>query len=285
MIDFNDYDGVLIGSRAINYHAPELIGRVNDKTDWDIITNHDKSHFENFNGRVEVHSFDQLNNRDVCECHTHETSIIEKDGYVFLVMGVHGLVIMKRSHLYRDWFFEKHMSDYNKIIDKFGMHKQVIRNDYNCDNRFNLTKKAYKQPNPNLNQSNEEFFDDVVEKKYDHDLIHEYAAYNDQPMYTLMKRDHTLAKCEKDMWEEFSHEQKIQCVCEETYVIACERFMIPNEWKFGKLRAYNMALKKVCTTLTSGWFRDFAIDNFEEITKMFRKEKIDLIRYKLEQIN
>ena len=42
--------------------------------------------------------------------------------------------------------------------------------------------------------------------------------------------------------------------------------------------ACDKALEKVCTTLTSGWFRDFAIDNYPEIFNLCDTIKIDNIR-------
>jgi hypothetical protein len=56
-------------------------------------------------------------------------------------------------------------------------------------------------------------------------------------------------------------------------VIAMERFLIPNDWKYSLFGAYYKALTKVCTTLSSGWFRDFAIDNHPEIMALFDKRK------------
>jgi hypothetical protein len=94
-------------------------------------------------------------------------------------------------------------------------------------------------------------------------------AHYDIPLYEKMKRDYSLAKCEKDMWNHFSYEDKIKCVREECFVIAVERFVIPKIEKGEQYAPMKItmgwALEKVCSTLTSGWFRDFAIDNFFEI--------------------
>lgn len=70
--------------------------------------------------------------------------------------------------------------------------------------------------------------------------------------------------CEKDKWELFTHEQKINCVREECFVIAIERYLM---WRknYPAKFAFMEALYRVCTTLTSNWFRDFAIENWPEI--------------------
>ena len=153
--------------------------------------------------------------------------------------------------------------------------------------RIKLTKAAYPQGNPKLNKSNMEFFDDPVAKVYDHDFLHELYAYEDRPMFEKLKRPEQfdLAWCTKDLWDELSQTQKLQCVAEETYVIATERFMVPNNWDFATKRAYYHALKKVCATLTSGWFRDFAIDNFPQVFEMFEASKMYLVQAHLESNN
>ena len=48
------------------------------------------------------------------------------------------------------------------------------------EERVKLTKEAYPQGNPSLNQTNEDFFDDSVKKVYDHDWLHELVAYPDE---------------------------------------------------------------------------------------------------------
>lgn len=130
-------------------------------------------------------------------------------------------------------------------------------------------------------QSKDAFFDDAVPKVYEHDYLHELFAFYDKPLYTRLLRDDSLAWCEKEQWDELDHADKIKCVQEEVYVIAFERFIIPKAFDFNARIAYNRALNKVCTTLYSGWFRDFAIDNYLEIVNAFDKSKVDGVISKL----
>ena len=109
--------------------------------------------------------------------------------------------------------------------------------------------------------------------------IHEEVAYEDQPMFTLMQKDATVT-CHKDLWLEMSHTQQLQCVAEEAFTINIERNILPsamgqNNFK-PALAGYRWALWRICTTLCSGWFREFAIDNYYEILNMFDEEKINL---------
>ena len=105
-------------------------------------------------------------------------------------------------------------------------------------------------------------------------------------MFEKLKRPEqfNLAWCVKDLWDKLSQTQKLQCVAEETYVIATERFMVPNDWNCPTKKAYYFALKKVCTTLTSGWFRDFAIDNFPEVFNLYEGAKFYHVQAHLENM-
>lgn len=133
-------------------------------------------------------------------------------------------------------------------------------------------------------QSNDDFFDDNVDKVYDHDYLHELFAFGERPMFEKLKQEDNFDKawCEKDLWDNLTLEEKCQCAAEETYVISAERFLIPSDWKFAPRRAYFRALHKVCTTLTSGWFRDFAIDNYPRIVNLYETRRFHRVKTILE---
>jgi len=135
-----------------------------------------------------------------------------------------------------------------------------------------------------LNQTVEEFFDDAVTKKYNHDFLHSLFAYQEQPMYTRLQTDSTKAWCSKELWDGLTHVEQLQCVAEETYVIATERFMVPKDWKYPAKLAYNKALNKVCTTLCKNWFRDKAIDYYPEVMELFDEGKFLSVKDKLSKI-
>jgi len=268
---------MLVGSRAIAYWNPDFKIRLN--SDWDIIGTPESEGFfrSRFsipdNERIEWHSLNHLNNRDmilIFETRSH-------------VCSPYGLAIIYRSHLHRDWNWDAHITKYHKFI------LPLLKSDLHLTDpilleRIRLTKEAYPQGNPNLNQSNEMFFDDPVEKVYDHDFLHELYAYEDRPMFEKLKHkgEEGQAWCAKDLWQQLSQLQKLQCVAEESYVIATERFMVPNGWNYPTKKAFYFALKKVCTTLTSGWFRDFAIDNFPQVFELFDASKMYLVQAHLE---
>jgi len=70
----------------------------------------------------------------------------------------------------------------------------------------------------------------------------------------------------KEKWNNFSFEDKLKCTLEEAYVLALERKIIPMLYQQGdgysNRKAIKHSLMKICTTLASGWFRQFAVDNY-----------------------
>ena len=258
---------ILVGSRALNFWCPEI--KVNEDTDWDLICN--DTHEFNFNN-VERHDVNSLNNLAMTDYISFE-QITLPDGQKASVMNLTGLAIMKRSHLWRDLKFDRHIAMYLHA----GLDKEIkmIQNDpighakqlFDLNHRIKLTMQEYPQGHPNLMQSKEDFFDDAVKKKYDHDLLHDLVAkssFDDVPVYTHLLKYEGMAYCCKDKWKALDYSMKIRAVLEEATVIAIERFMIPNNWQYIEKKAMLKALQKICTTLCSGWFRDFSIDSYKE---------------------
>ena len=99
--------------------------------------------------------------------------------------------------------------------------------------------------------------------------MHKAVAHYEEPLYLRMQYDKSIAKCEKVLWEQFTLDDKCKCVLEEAYVIALERKVLPAI--FGRANWYtaeealDWSLMRICTTLCSGWFREFATVNYFEI--------------------
>jgi hypothetical protein len=49
--------------------------------------------------------------------------------------------------------------------------------------------------------------------------------------------------------------------------IALERYLIPMISK-NQEKSYNLALSRICTTLTKGWYRQFSIDNYPQLSNL-----------------
>lgn len=265
---------MLIGSRAIAHWNKDF--KVKPNSDWDIIG-------EGFSLDEDTYWRKKLNipQEDLIEW--HDPYFLNNDEMInyasldnFEVCSRYGLAIIYRSHLHRDYKFDSHITKYHKfILPMLGVTEAHLENDDYKD-RVKLTKQYFKQGNPNLNQSNDDFFDDKVTKVFEHDYIHELFAYEQRPMFERLKHsgEEDSAWCAKDLWDGLTTTQKLQCVAEEVQVISVERFLLKENPIPAKL-AYFTALKKVCTTLCSGWFRDYAIDSYPAIVGMFDKQRID----------
>lgn len=265
---------LLIGSRALEHWSPDFKCKPN--ADWDIISLHE---IKDDTKRIEHHAFNALGSSDLQRYASEHT--IKIAGQVVHIVNPIGLAIIKRSHLWRDLSFQKHITHYHKHLAKYRAYFKEV-DELILENRTKLTMAAYPQGHPSLKKSVKDFFDDYVEKKYNHDYLHELVAYHDKPLYTQLQRDSSSAWCDKDLWDKLSTADKIKCVAEEAQVIAIERFLVPSNWNYAPRHAYLKALDKVCTTLCSGWFRDFAIDNYPEIFNLCDTIKFDNIRKELE---
>lgn len=260
---------MLIGSRALAINKPDYASHIHEWTDWDVITYDDLDW-------AEVHDPDHLNCFKL-ERYATLPPIIH-NGVELYPLNLKGLSIVKRSHLWRDLGFQKHITMYHKHI----MDGSFEYDEYDralLKERTELTMQAYPYKHPSLKKTKDQFFDDFVVKKFDHDYLHELVAYNDVPMYKRMQDTSVDSVwCIKDKWDQFTHQEKLLCIMEEATVIAFERFLIPKDYKFGYKTAFILSLDKVCTTLTSGWFRDYAIDNYPElVNKLFRKVRFLMI--------
>lgn len=273
---------ILTGSRALSFYCEVDCS----DSDWDIIASEQELQDIglSFNGKDSV----KIDNIEFINDSVLENFIIPRNNPrekpINIPMGdsiiecyicpLIWLYIQKRSHIHRPIKFARHIRQLQIIKEQLIKNGQFpLSKEYQkaLDRRIYITKKKYPDRVPSLNKSNEDFFEDKVTKYYIHDDIHKVMAYYDEPIYEKLKIDKSLAKCEKELWTNLSHGDKIKCVQEECFVIAVERFVIPkiktNQRYMPDHMSFNKALEKVCTTLTSGWFRDFAIDNWEEIRR------------------
>lgn len=267
---------ILIGSRAIAYSDPAF--KLKPNTDWDIISEEPLERDLDFYMKsYEWHDRNFLNNAKFdAYCISTAFEVNEKRLYA---LNLRGLSIIKRSHLWRDLDFDKHITHYHKYL--IPKHLWLKSDVAIYQERLALTKAAFPQRQPNLMQSKEDFFDDAVKKVYEHDYLHELVAFYEKPLYTRLLRSPELAWCDEDKWNSLTELEKVQCVAEETMVIAIERFLVPGDWQMPPKLAFMKALRKVCTTLCSGWFRDYAIDSYPQVVQAFDKNVFDRVKFQL----
>ena len=113
---------------------------------------------------------------------------------------------------------------------------------------------------------------------YDHDAIHRAVAYLEQPAYTYYKDDQAEVFCSKDKFFALRPEKRLYGVAEEAYVLALERSLIPHPGVLTPRKAFEMALMKVCTSITSGWFREFAWENYYDVVRIYNPDYFQMFQ-------
>jgi hypothetical protein len=90
--------------------------------------------------------------------------------------------------------------------------------------------------------------------------------------------------CSERKFFELPHEDRLKLVKEEVFVTALERYLIPMDFKMSSQLAYWRSLKKLITTMSSGWFSKFIIENYsllalnkDKYVEVFNKNQHKLI--------
>jgi hypothetical protein len=177
------------------------------------------------------------------------------------------LFTIKASHKYlkNSPHFWKTVADYH-ILKRIGA---TIRPEYQAF--FKLREKeTYNYAHPKLNQGKDSFFaDDNINYVWDHDTIHESVARFEKPAYTYYIKDGAEVQTSKQKFFDCPREIQLAGIVEEAAVLAIERSLVPHPGVWTPEYAWRFALAKVCSSITSGWFREFGYENLPEIIKMF----------------
>lgn len=131
-------------------------------------------------------------------------------------------------------------------------------------------RETYHYQHPSLNRSKQDFFTTAgVVYTYDHDSIHEAVKLYEKPCYSYFKPDDKDVWCDKEMFFSLPASIQLGAVFEESAVLALERALIPyNSWDKEEA-AFTKALQKVCSSITSGWFREYAWENYHPVINMY----------------
>ncbi len=176
------------------------------------------------------------------------------------------LFTIKQSHRYlkNSPHFWKTLADWH-IMRQVGA---VVRPEYQ-DFLKTREKETYWYKHPKLNVKKEEFFqDDGIQYVWDHDDIHKSVALGERPAYTYYLKDGAPVDCDKSKFFSISQDIRLAGVVEEAAVLAIERSLVPHPGVWTPEYAWKFALAKVCSSITSGWFRQFAYENAIEVLKM-----------------
>jgi hypothetical protein len=132
-------------------------------------------------------------------------------------------------------------------------------------------KETLNYNHPSLNKKKSDFFDTPgVKYEYDHDSIHLVMARLEKPAYTEYMVEAADVLCSRDKFDALPLSRKLDGVVEESLVLALERSIIPFPGKKTPEEAFMYALQKVCTSISSGWFREFAWEHHNLAVEWWR---------------
>lgn len=174
------------------------------------------------------------------------------------------LATIKLSHLPYDIFWFKHKSDFLVLTQKYG----AIINEKLLEKLSVYWKEKFGNKSYlSLYKTKDKFFDDYVQKKYDHDWLHEQVALYDEPLYKKCLKDGEQVAIDKLKFEALTFEEQLQMFREEVSVIALERWVIPSNFKIAYQEAYSKSLHKTVTALTKGWASEFMCRNIDKLNR------------------
>lgn len=290
----------VIGSHAINHQLHKLKGfRYRKPMDIDIVADHDeavafakknmieiteqypsakggklifksKSSVIPFSNIMEAElTLEGSTAKDLYNIILNDPETMYIDGIAYASLDVCYMLKMSHRYVKNSSHFLKTMKDIHNLR-KFGAkirkeHKEFYKA------RMNAT---YWYKHPKLNKSKSDFFNgDGVTYLYDHDEIHESVKIDSAPAYTNFQSDNAEVMCDMKKFFELPEQIRLNAVYEESCVLALERSIIPFGTDYE--RAFVMALEKVCTSITSGKFREYAWENYYTVRDMFNPETFD----------
>lgn len=179
------------------------------------------------------------------------------------------------AHIYRSHLtsFRKLWFKHYRTFHERGFADAVVENkDERLTQYMREREKEYRTLSKTRSWSlkgmtKNEFFTDNVRYYQDHDSVHVAVAFDPStPAYTYMQAEGAEVECSRDLWNAMTDRQRLNCVKEEMAVIAIERFIAPLYFngEFANMKkgdAIRGALYKLNTTLSSGWFREFVVQN------------------------
>lgn len=286
---------LVIGSGALSIRLAEKGGRFRKPADLDIICTHaqmraicksygqEPERVKQWHWRITaIPKFRQIefdiaeeNNSNAAYLNLSlpDNHLLNVNGFFIPVATLEILYSIKRSHRFIARHWEKNIRDYHLL-------KGIVKDDAFPD----LTKMRQEEHNahktPSLQKTKDEFFDDDVSNHvFEHDQMHEVMAHRERPLFTYIQISPERVTTDKNKFFELSLNEQRLCVLEEAYVIALERAIIPMIFEGKKMAdsrsAMQWALMRICTTLTGGWFRTFASDNYIELWSMYDREYVN----------
>lgn len=136
-------------------------------------------------------------------------------------------------------------------------------------------EETYWYQHPNLDRTKADFFKaDGINYVYDHDSIHEAVALNGMPAYKYFAVNDKEVLSSKVKFNSLPPFLQLNATYEEASVLAIERSIVPHPGALTEKNAFLKALEKVCTSITSGWFREFSWENYAKVAELYESEVI-----------
>jgi hypothetical protein len=281
----------IIGSRAMNHWVSKEHQR--EPNDFDIIGTYDEieafiNHIKRFEKvkaqyptdagkkifiktdkriiEAEV-AWDKSNGAWLHELINRDGVAVNIDGFDMMVCPFLLLYTLKMSHRYL-----KDSPHFLKTMRDIQMARTYGATIPECYEEFYKERQriqyAYKLPK--LNQKKDTFFSgDGIDYEYDHDSLHEALKFMDNPAYTYYADGEVWSSKEK--FHACSEDVKLFGVLEESLVLACERSQLAFNPAPDARWSFEYALFKVCTSITSGFFREYAWENYDAVVALYEK--------------
>ncbi len=187
---------------------------------------------------------------------------------------------MKMSHRYlkNSPHFKKCMNDIRELRSLgYGTIPDALQDWYKA-----RMKATYNYGHPSLKQGKDAFFsDDGLNYVYDHDTIHQTVKTFSQPAFEMIKDDGAEVFCSKEKFYSVPEALRLATVLEESYTLALERSQIPYDFKPDPKASFKKALEKVCTSISSGWWREYAWENYETVLAMYNGNYVSMFKHGL----
>ena len=279
---------LMIGSCALNYHDPKS-NRIPKDADYIITREELETVIRTFrttstatiypvSGSCVVVKFNhngvnKIHEYNIAYEDTSDEMILDYcDGEFFAPLNV--LLMLKLSHRYKknSLHFLKTMRDIQYLRSLGAQLDSALEKILKV-----REKETYNYDHPSLNQSKESFFDKVNDSFYvwDHDDIHKAVATLDKPAYLYFKPENSEVMVSKKLWNACTLDIQLRAGLEESYVLALERSLVPAPGVLTPKQAFDKALEKVCTSITSGWFREFCWEHYDQIQGLYKEDFVE----------
>lgn len=270
-----DYDFIGTKDECFDFIKRDLAGQVTD-----IKISKEGDHIYAFAGTL-VYEFEiaweGTSGEALLQMVKNDPSLLTEVAHSFNtdVAGLEVLRALKESHKYK-----KNSPHFRKTMDDvLELRKRVKLSKPMKEWLKHRERETYTYNHPKLNGvgKGEFFSDDGINYVYDHDSIHQIVKHLENPAYSYFQPEEEVIGTSKDMFKALPKSVRLLSVLEEAYVLSLERSIIPFN-SFGdeaKCRlAFEIALEKVCTSITSGWWRQFAWDNYHTVRGMYDQEYV-----------